>query len=59
MPPIWVYESTTDGGLMIFNGVTRAYRIAKHAPGTLVTVEVVGKTKRRTAGDKRIKELLP
>ncbi len=31
-----------DGGLVIYDGVTRATRIAKYAPGTLVTVEVTG-----------------
>ena len=42
MPPPWVYEGT-DGELVLFNGVTRATRIAKVAPGTLIRVEVVGK----------------
>ena len=41
MPPIVVYEAT-DGVLVIYNGVTRATRIAKLAPGTLVHVEVAG-----------------
>src|SRR5262245_24723604 len=42
MPPPWVYEGT-DGELVIFNGVTRATRIAKLSPGTLIRVEVIGK----------------
>lgn len=41
MPPPWVYRGA-DGELMLFNGVTRATRIAKLAPGTLIRVEVVG-----------------
>jgi hypothetical protein len=41
MPPIWAYRGTDDE-LAIFNGVTRATRIAKLSPGTLVPVEVVG-----------------
>ena len=41
-PPPWVYEST-DGELVIFNGITRATRIAKRAPGTLLCVDVIGK----------------
>src|ERR1700745_777286 len=42
MPPPWVYEGT-DGVLVLYNGVTRATRIAKLAPGTLIRVEVIGK----------------
>src|SRR5215208_4222228 len=33
MPPLIVYEAS-DGVLVIYNGVTRATRIAKLAPGT-------------------------
>ncbi len=42
MPPIFVYRGT-DGGLIIFDGVTRATRVAKLQPGALVRVEVIGK----------------
>lgn len=45
MPRLIVYEGS-DGVLVIFNGVTRATRIAKLAPGTLVPVEVIGKLRR-------------
>jgi hypothetical protein len=41
MPPIWAYRGT-DGELAIFDGVTRATRIAKLSPGTLVPVDVIG-----------------
>lgn len=41
MPPPWVYRGS-DGELQLYNGVTRAFRIAKLAPGTLIQVEVVG-----------------
>ena len=41
MPAIWVYRGT-DGGLMIFDGVTRASRVAQLQPGLAVKVEVVG-----------------
>ena len=41
MPAPWVYRGT-DGALMIFDGVTRASRVAKLLPGTLIRVEVVG-----------------
>jgi hypothetical protein len=41
MPPLEVKRGT-DGQLVIFDGVTRATRAAKFAPGTFVTVEVTG-----------------
>ncbi len=40
--PPWVYEGS-DGVLEIINGATRATRVAKLAPGTLIRVEVIGK----------------
>ena len=58
MPPPWVYEGT-DGELVIFNGVTRATRIAKLAPGKLIRVEVVGKIRKAFASLPTIGELLP
>ena len=45
MPPPWVYEGT-DGALVLYNGVTRATRIAKLSPGTLVRVKVIGRLPR-------------
>jgi hypothetical protein len=41
MPAPWVYRGT-DGELQLYNGVTRATRIAKLSPGTLIRIEVVG-----------------
>src|SRR5262249_30652454 len=41
MPIPWVYRGN-DGALMIFDGVTRASRVAKLLPGTLIRVEVIG-----------------
>ena len=58
MPPPWVYEST-DGVLVLYNGVTRATRIAKLAPGKLIRVEVVGKLRRAYAADPKIGDFLP
>jgi hypothetical protein len=58
MPPPWVYEGT-DGELVIFNGVTRATRIAKLAPGTLVRVEVIGKLRAAFGSLPTIGDLLP
>lgn len=40
MPPLEVSRGS-DGELVINNGVTRATRIAKLAPGTTVCVEVI------------------
>jgi hypothetical protein len=57
MPPLIVYEAA-DGVLVIYNGVTRATRIAKLAPGTLVRVEVIGRLKRGYGSEKTIGDLL-
>jgi hypothetical protein len=58
MPPPWVYEGT-DGVLVIYNGVTRATRIAKLAPGTSIRVEVIGGLPKAFAAEPRIGDLLP
>jgi hypothetical protein len=58
MPPIIVYEGA-DGVLVIYNGVTRATRIAKLAPGTLVRVEVIGRLRRAFGREPKIGDLLP
>ena len=58
MPPLIVYEGT-DGLLVVYNGVTRATRIAKLAPGTLVRVEVIGRLRRAYGPDPKIGDLLP
>jgi hypothetical protein len=58
MPPPWVYEAA-DGVLVLYNGVTRATRIAKLSPGTLIRVEVVGKLPKPLGGQPKIGDLLP
>ena len=58
MPAPWVYEGS-DGVLMLYNGVTRATRIAKLAPGTLIRVEVIGRLPKAFATDPTIGDLLP
>lgn len=58
MPPLWVAEGA-DGVLVIYNGVTRATRIAKLAPGVPVTVEVIARLRRPMAGEPKIGDLLP
>ncbi len=49
MPPPEVKRGT-DGGLVIFDGVTRATRVAKYLPGTLITVEVTGTLRAAVGG---------
>ena len=56
MPRIFVYRAA-DGVLVIYDGVTRATRVAKLLPGQSVTVEVIGTTnslgsQNPTVGDK-------
>lgn len=58
MPLPWVYEAS-DGVLVLNNGVTRATRIARLSPGTLIHVEVVGKLRRVYAGEPRIGDHVP
>jgi hypothetical protein len=57
MPPIIAYECP-DGSLLIVDGVTRATRMAKLSPGTLVPVEVIGRIRRRPIVDPKIEEFL-
>jgi len=58
MPPPWVYEAS-DGVLVVYNGVTRATRIAKLVPGVLIRVEVIGRLPIPCAAYPRIGDLLP
>ena len=58
MPPPWVYEGS-DGVLVLYNGVTRATRLAKLAPGILIRVEVIGTLPKAFAADPKIGDLLP
>lgn len=58
MPPPWVYEGT-DGELVLFNGVTRATRIAKLSPGATIRIEVVGKIRQPVGALPTIGDLLP
>ena len=58
MPPLTVFEAS-DGVLVIYNGVTRATRIAKLVPGETVPVEVIGKIRRAFANAPKIGDVLP
>jgi hypothetical protein len=44
---------------LVYNGVTRATRIAKLAPGTLIRVEVIGRLRKAYAADPKIGDVLP
>ena len=56
-PPLLVYEDP-DGVLEISDGVTRATRIAKLAPGGTVPVIVIGRYRQSRAGSPRVKDRL-
>jgi len=58
MPPLIAYEGT-DRVLVVYNGVTRATRIAKLAPGAFVTVEVIGRLRRAYGPEPKIGDNLP
>jgi hypothetical protein len=58
MPAPWVCRGS-DGELMLYNGVTRATRVAKLSPGTLIRVEVVGSLAAPVGHLPAIGELIP
>jgi hypothetical protein len=58
MPAPWVYRGS-DGQLQLYNGVTRATRIAKLSPGTLIRIEVVGNLAAAVGHLPTIGDLLP
>lgn len=58
MPAPWVYQGS-DGELVVYNGVTRATRIAKLSPGTLIPVEVIEQLPKPMAGLPTIGDLIP
>ena len=49
MPPPEVQRGS-DGGLVLFDGVTRATRDAKYLPGTTILVEVTGELRGPVGG---------
>jgi len=58
MPRIVVYQAS-DGELVIYDGVTRATRAAKLAPGQRVFVEVIDKLRTPGAIYPTVGERLP
>jgi hypothetical protein len=57
MPPPEV-KMGSDGELVIYDGVTRATRVAKYLPGTPITVEVTGKLTGPVGGLPRVGDRL-
>ena len=57
MPALVAYEGS-DGILELYDGVTRATRVAKLLPGTTVKVEVIGKLKRPKGQNRRVGDAL-
>jgi hypothetical protein len=57
MPPLFVYEDP-DGILEISDGVTRATRIAKLAPGETVPVIVIGRYRRSRSNSQCVRDQL-
>ena len=57
MPPLFVYEDP-DGLFEIFDGVTRASRIAKLAPGETVPILVIGTFRQSRKGSRKLKDTL-
>jgi hypothetical protein len=57
MPPIFIYEDP-DALLEITDGVTRAIRIAKLAPGETVPVVVIGQYRRSRASSPCVRDRL-
>jgi hypothetical protein len=57
MPPLFAYEGS-DGALELYDGVTRATRVAKLLPGTTVQVEIIGQLKQPKAQNRRVGDAL-
>jgi hypothetical protein len=57
MRPLLAYEGS-DGALELYDGVTRATRVAKLLPGTTVRVEVIRKLKQPKGNNRRLGDTL-
>lgn len=58
MPALEVYRGT-DGKLMIYDGVTRATRVAKFLPGQTVRVEVIDDLSTPVGHFPTVEDMLP
>lgn len=59
MPRLVVYRGTDDGELIVYDGVTRATRVAKLLPGQTVPIEVIGPIRSPGARFPTVGEKLP
>ena len=57
MRPLLAYEGS-DGALELYDGVTRAARVAKLLPATTVRVEVIRKLKQPKGNNRRLGDTL-
>lgn len=57
MPPLLAYEGS-DGVPELYDGVTRATRVAKLLPGTTVKVEAIAKLKSPNGNRRRVGDVL-
>jgi hypothetical protein len=58
MPPIQLYLGS-DGRYVIADGMTRATRIARLSPGTMIEAEIIRVLKRRCGTGPTVQERLP
>jgi hypothetical protein len=58
MPPVLLYRGADDA-YMLYDGVTRATRAAKLAPGTLIPAEIQGTLRTNVRQLPRVKDRLP
>lgn len=58
IPPLLLYQGT-DGAYMIYDGVTRATRVAKLLPGTQIPAEVMATTRVAVSRFPKVKDKLP
>ncbi len=58
MPSVILFRAS-DGELVIYDGVTRATRIAKLLPGELIPVEIIGDLSTPGASYPTVEEKLP
>ncbi len=58
MPRLIVFRAS-DGALVIYDGVTRATRVAKLLPGQTVSIEVIGGLPSPGMGNPTVGDKLP
>lgn len=58
MPPVQVYRGS-DGFYLLSDGVTRATRVAKLLPGTMIEAEVIGHLSKPVGSGPMVRDRLP